>query len=166
MHANVETLKERRAALEQDMGALLTQHEQLTRQQPWAQQHVSTSAPLRVSASLPAATRRPPQCSHGLQSAIWKWIGKALLRLHFVLKVLKPYMYPKPKINILKKPSLKTELCVHCCYTGGGALHSFHHHPDARSCGQVWEKGDSAGAGPALKTHAGALRPATAPAHQ
>ncbi|KAK9902741.1 hypothetical protein WJX75_004450 [Coccomyxa subellipsoidea] len=54
VHANVETLKERKAALEQDMGALLTQHEQLTRQQPWARQHEEVHFIASITTLMPA----------------------------------------------------------------------------------------------------------------
>ncbi len=46
VHASVDGLKDKRAALEREVGELLTRHKHLTVQQPWAQQHVR--APLLV----------------------------------------------------------------------------------------------------------------------
>lgn len=40
VHAHVEELMERLAALECDVGGLLDRHEELTRDRPWYQQHV------------------------------------------------------------------------------------------------------------------------------
>ena len=50
VHAHVNDLKEKLAALQCNVGVLLGRHEELTRERPWHQQHVRSLSSTQCSA--------------------------------------------------------------------------------------------------------------------
>lgn len=71
VHAHAGVLKERLAALEGDVSALLGRHEVLTREQPWHQQHVRSLSPTAKSAWCPLQEcTRPVHLNTGHRSNV------------------------------------------------------------------------------------------------